>query len=113
MVYDLMDDAPSTLISNIPAKKEIKPPALPFERQFYTTDVISPLKEWWDYEVEKKRRWEINEIDQNEIAAALRGVMNIWYHVMKRYPEHFVPAEMEKGLLNWDVIIQLKRNFQK
>jgi len=116
MVYDLMDDAPSTLISNIPARKEVKSPVLPFftpENTFYVTDVVSPLKLWWDCEVEKKRRGEINEIDQNEIKAAFMGVINIWYHVMKKHPEHFIPLNIQKGIWNWDIIIQLKRNFQK
>lgn len=116
MVYDLMHDAPSTLISNIPAKKEIRPPSPRFfddSNMFYNTGVLSPIKQWWDEEVQKKREGLINEIDQGDIRAAMRGVINAWYPIIQKHPEHFLLLDIERGIWKWDIIIQIKRNFQK
>lgn len=63
-----------------------------------TTSNISPILAW--YERENRKRYEglLNEIDVNEILAALKSIKNKWSDKVKKYPEIFVGYEKDGAM---------------
>lgn len=60
-----------------------------------TTSNISPILAWYEKENRKRYDDKFNEIDANEILAALKGIKNKWSDVVKKHPESFKAVEME------------------
>lgn len=60
----------------------------------------------WYLEEDRKRDAKIeNEIDLNQIKAAIKGVKNRWFHVVKKHPEMFLEDKVKK--IKWDEVIKL------
>ena len=68
----------------------------------------SALHSWWHTEKAKKDRGLENEIDINEIKAALRGVINRWHGCIKSNPDLFKGFETNSEY-NWE---QLKAAYE-
>jgi len=45
---------------------------------------VSSLVVWWEQENNKRTQHKYNEIDGNEMKAALVGVKNKWYEIVQR-----------------------------
>lgn len=71
----------------------------------------SPLKLWHIAENEKRRAGQQNEIDTNDILAAVKGVKNRWSELLKKYPDRFKDLIAGKPC-NWQEIIDCVRNAQ-
>lgn len=60
---------------------------------------------WYAAEFRKRENNLENEIDCNQIRAALMGVKNKWYDLVKKYPQVFVE---EKRKFNWEEINKIR-----
>jgi len=65
---------------------------------------------WFFDEQDKKFNFEENGIDLAQINAALAGVKNKWYNVVKDNPDAFKALDRK---WNWDQIIQLYKQHWK
>lgn len=76
------------------AKKVIDTIKVEYKPSTYATYIpksfnASPLVLWFEEEDRKRKRNEPNEIDYNEIQAALKGVKNRWYKIVQEDKSRF------------------------
>ncbi len=67
---------------------------------------VSQIQLWWEREYRKREAGLENEIDMNEIRAAMRGVKNKWFSIVSKHPEKFAEDKVKK--INWNEVIQLR-----
>ncbi len=66
---------------------------------------VSPVQSWYVEENKKREQGIENEIDLNEMRAAIRGVKNKWFLAVKNNPNMFVEDKVKK--INWQEVIKL------
>lgn len=76
-------------------------------------DKESSLKEWHHQESIKKTDGLENEIDLNEIKAALKGTNNSWSNAVKKNKNVFLMLLMKDKKYDWELFKQLKEESKK
>lgn len=61
---------------------------------------------WYNAEDRKREKKLMNEIDLNEIEAAKRGTVNIWYKYVKSEPEIFKGDKRGEFPISWDKMLE-------
>jgi hypothetical protein len=79
-----------------------------YERKFSkSAPSPSPILMWYLEELPKQEQQLQNEIDINHIKAALRGVKNEWFLIIKKDPEKFA-SMFDHNDINWKVIMEFR-----
>jgi hypothetical protein len=42
-----------------------------------------------------------------------KGTFNVWYPIIQNYPQYFKESDIEKDIWGWDIIYNIKKDFQK
>lgn len=68
-----------------------------------TCHTPSPLYIWYQEENAKRTKGERNEIDENEIIQAAKGVRNRWYERVTKNPNLYIPV-LENKCCDWEAM---------